>query len=75
MLTHSVERHQVYAGISAFTYTIAWFLLETRKPPVRKVPQSVDTKTGLPPGIWKDGAFYSLFACVFVGVFGFLTPP
>ncbi|GAA6008015.1 hypothetical protein JCM11491_006578 [Sporobolomyces phaffii] len=65
----------IYAGISAFTYFIAWFLLETRRPPVRKVPQSFDTKTGLPPGIWKDGAFYSLLTCVFVGVFGFLTPP
>jgi hypothetical protein len=66
---------QVYAGISAFTYFIAWFLLATRRPPVRKVPQSFDTKTGLPPGILKDGAFYSLLSCVFIGVFGFLTPP
>ncbi|GAA5895122.1 uncharacterized protein JCM6883_002326 [Sporobolomyces salmoneus] len=65
----------VYAAISAFTYIIAWFLLATRKPPVRKVPQTFDTKTGLPPGIWKDPAFFSLFACVFVGVYGFLTPP
>ncbi|GAA5985645.1 hypothetical protein JCM5350_004122 [Sporobolomyces pararoseus] len=65
----------VYAGISAFTYSIAWFLLATRKPPVRKVPQSFDTKTGLPPGILRDGAFYSLISCVFIGVFGFLTPP
>ncbi|GAA5924494.1 uncharacterized protein JCM15063_005658 [Sporobolomyces koalae] len=65
----------VYAAISAFTYFIAWFLLATRRPPVRKVPQSFETKTGLPPDIWRDGAFCSVLAAVFVGVFGFLTPP
>ncbi|GAA5843817.1 hypothetical protein JCM5353_002514 [Sporobolomyces roseus] len=65
----------VYAGISAVVYFGAWFLLQTRRPPVRKIPQSFATKTGLPPGIWHDGAFYSLLACVFVGVFGFLTVP
>ncbi|GAA6063150.1 hypothetical protein JCM10212_006308 [Sporobolomyces blumeae] len=64
----------VYAGISASTYIVGWFLLKTRRPPIRKVPQSFGTKTGLPPGIWKDGAFYSILACVFFGVFGFLTP-
>ncbi|GAA5864588.1 hypothetical protein JCM1840_002160 [Sporobolomyces johnsonii] len=64
----------VYAGISAVVYFCGWFLLETRRPPHRKVAQKPATKTGLPPGIWKDGAFYSILACVFFGVFGFLTP-
>ncbi|GAA5997971.1 uncharacterized protein JCM10292_002233 [Rhodotorula paludigena] len=64
----------VYAGISAAAYVCAWFLLKTRKPPARAVPARYDTKTGLPPGIWKDPAFYSLMASVSIAVWGFLTP-
>ncbi|GAA5880297.1 hypothetical protein JCM8547_001692 [Rhodosporidiobolus lusitaniae] len=64
----------VYTGISAVVYVCAWFLLKTRKPPLKAAPARFDTKTGLPPGIWKDPAFWCLCLAVFFGVFGFLTP-
>lgn len=64
----------VYAGISAVIYLVAFFLLETRKPPAQSIPQTFDTKTGLPPGIWKDPAFWSLMIGISVGVWGFLSP-
>ncbi|GAA5878098.1 hypothetical protein JCM3774_006483 [Rhodotorula dairenensis] len=64
----------VYAGISAVIYAIAFFLLETRKPPPNSTPPRFDTKTGLPPGIWKDPAFWSLMIGISIGVWGFLSP-
>ncbi|TNY19222.1 major facilitator superfamily domain-containing protein [Rhodotorula diobovata] len=64
----------VYAGISAVVYAFAWSLLKVRKPPARATPARWETKTGLPPGIFRDPAFYSLVASVTVGVWGFLTP-
>ncbi|GAA5929206.1 hypothetical protein JCM3775_006764 [Rhodotorula graminis] len=64
----------VYAGISAVVYVVAWMLLEVRKPPARATPARWDTKTGMPPGIFRDPAFYSLVLSVTVGVWGFLTP-
>ncbi|GAA6049422.1 hypothetical protein JCM3770_007333 [Rhodotorula araucariae] len=64
----------IYAGISAVVYAVAWSLLKVRKPPARATPARYDTKTGLPPGILRDPAFYSLVASVTVGVWGFLTP-
>ncbi|GAA5973398.1 hypothetical protein JCM11641_003113 [Rhodosporidiobolus odoratus] len=64
----------VYTGISAIVYVVAWLLIEVRKPPLKAAPQRFDTKTGLPPGIHKDYAFWCLLASVFFGVFGFLTP-
>ncbi|GAA5836790.1 hypothetical protein JCM11251_005789 [Rhodosporidiobolus azoricus] len=64
----------VYAAISALIYAGGWFLLKTRKPPKTATPARYDTKTGLPPGIWKDPAFWCLCMSVFFGVFGFLTP-
>lgn len=64
----------MYAGISAVIYVIAFFLLETRKPPPNSTPPRFDTKTGLPPGIWKDPAFWSLMIGISIGVWGFLSP-
>ncbi|GAA6015745.1 hypothetical protein JCM8202_001102 [Rhodotorula sphaerocarpa] len=64
----------VYAAISAAIYVVAFLLLETRKPPASSTPQRFDTKTGLPPGIWKDKAFWSLMIGISIGVWGFLSP-
>ncbi|GAA6006263.1 hypothetical protein JCM10207_000581 [Rhodosporidiobolus poonsookiae] len=64
----------VYTGISVVSYICAWSLLKTRKPPATAAPARYDTKTGLPPGIYKDPAFWCLLLSPFFGVFGFLTP-
>ncbi|GAA6042651.1 hypothetical protein JCM8097_008269 [Rhodosporidiobolus ruineniae] len=64
----------VYTGISAVVYVVAWSLVKTRKPPLTAAPARFDTKTGLPPGIWKESAFYCLALAVMFGAFGFLTP-
>ena len=53
---------------------IAFFLLSKRQPPAHSTPPRFDTKTGLPPGIWKDPAFWSLMMGVSIGVWGFLSP-
>lgn len=50
-------------------WTIAWFLLEVRKPPLKKGQQRV-ARNWLPHGIWTDGAWYSLLFTILVGVFG-----
>lgn len=65
----------VYAGISAVVYAFAWSLLKVRKPPARATPARWETKTGLPPGIFRDPAFYSLVASVTVGVWGASQDP
>ncbi|GAA5957051.1 hypothetical protein JCM10213_002889 [Rhodosporidiobolus nylandii] len=64
----------VYTGISAVVYACAFCLLKVRTPPLSAAPQRFDTKTGLPPNIHKDYAFWCLLASPCIGVFGFLTP-
>lgn len=53
-------------------WTIAWFLLEAREPPLKKGQLRV-ARNWLPHGIWTDGAWYSLLGTFFVGVFGALV--
>ncbi|KAM0747011.1 MFS general substrate transporter [Meredithblackwellia eburnea MCA 4105] len=59
---------QVYASINFVICGIAWFLLEVR------IEGGGKKKRWFPQGVWRDGAFYSLLLCLFVGTFGFLSP-
>lgn len=62
-----------YAGINTVVYAIAYLLIEVRLPPLKEGESRVPKKW-LPEGCWSDIGFYSLTACVAVGVFGYLTP-
>ncbi|ORY56451.1 major facilitator superfamily domain-containing protein [Leucosporidium creatinivorum] len=63
----------VYAGLNGVSWSIAWFLLKVRLPPLaageRRVP-----KNWLPRGIWGSSTWWSWILTVTVGIFGYLTP-
>jgi len=59
----------IYAFIQFASFLMGWLLVEVRTP----APQGSKSRPWLPTGIWGKAEWWSLIACVCIGVFGFIV--